>query len=375
MSFSLKEILELVGELNDKKGENTPRDRFRTHIKSNINEVGILRDYIEECLRYTDNKYNRALQDLVNHIGTFLGFEVEYGRYSGVKNEIGHDGLWKSPDGFNIVIEVKKTEDFTINTSIVLNYINDLISLGKISNIKNSIGLYVIGKPNPDIKQLENNIIAENRISELRITSIDSLLSLAEIMNDYDVEHNDILSILKPSRPSIDNVVEIMTKLFTEPTEDEKIERVESEDIESNEIVYWITSVKSHDEETAEECIKKLVYEENIYAFGDRTPGRKDIKPGDWICFYATQNGIVAHAEITSEARNEPHESVLFPERYPWVFNVDNVKIYIDNPVIIDAELRNKLEAFKGRDPNKSWAWFVQSTRKIEKYDFELLTR
>lgn len=44
----------------------------------------LLRDYVEECLRESGDQYNRALQDLANHLGRFLGFEVAFGRYHGV---------------------------------------------------------------------------------------------------------------------------------------------------------------------------------------------------------------------------------------------------------------------------------------------------
>ncbi len=62
------------------------------------------------------------------------------------------------------------------------------------------------------------------------------------------------------------------------------------------------------------------------------------------------------------------------PELYPWTFHLDEVNLYLNDPIIIDAPLRNRLDSFKGRDPNKSWAWFVQATRKITRHDFELLT-
>ena len=52
------------------------------------------------------NNDNRALQDLVN----YLAFKVEYGRDRGIQDQIGFDGFWQSPYGFNIVVEVKTTE-------------------------------------------------------------------------------------------------------------------------------------------------------------------------------------------------------------------------------------------------------------------------
>ena len=121
MSVSLAQILDLVGKLDDEQGEQTPRERFRKFLKENITKAGQIRDYVQECLGNTGDQYNRALQDLVNRVGEILEFEVTPGRYRGVQGEIGFDGLWKSPKTeFSIVVEVKKTEAYAIDTSVLL---------------------------------------------------------------------------------------------------------------------------------------------------------------------------------------------------------------------------------------------------------------
>ena len=381
MKAKLGEILDLVGNLDDSKGENTPRERFREYIKKNITEVGKLRDYIQECLRLSETQYNRAFQDLVNQLGMLLGFEVVFGRYSGVKGEIGFDGHWKSPDDFHIVVEVKSSETYPIKTDVLLGYINQLISENKIPSDREVLGLYVIGKPDPEVKQLKNAIIAEGRTQNLRIISIDSLLSLAELMSVYDVNHGDILSIIKPSAPYIDSTVDIMTKLSSQNILiDEEVEKEDDEldeDVEKDEseINYWITPVKDDEYATAQETIINILDKRKIYAFGERTPGRKKIKSGDMICFYETGNGIIAHAEVRSKPIYEPNEAVKNPDLYPYTFKVANVQLYLNQPVIIDESLRRELDAFKDKDPSKIWAWFVQSTRQITKSDFEKLTK
>ena len=48
---TLKGIFELIGSLDDKPGEDTPRERFRRYIRNNIIEIGQIRDYVEESLR------------------------------------------------------------------------------------------------------------------------------------------------------------------------------------------------------------------------------------------------------------------------------------------------------------------------------------
>lgn len=67
ISITLNQILALVGKLDDSPGEDTPRERFRRFLKENVNEVGQVRDYIEERLRTSGDQYNRAFQDLANY--------------------------------------------------------------------------------------------------------------------------------------------------------------------------------------------------------------------------------------------------------------------------------------------------------------------
>lgn len=378
MSLKLDQILALVGKLDDTPGEQTPRERFRRFLQENVLEIGRLRDYVEECLRNSGEQYCRALQDLVNHVGRFLQFEVTFGRYHGIQGEIGFDGLWASPKGFHLVVEVKTTEVYAIKTSVLIDYANRLISEKKIPDLDHAIGLYVVGRPDPEVRQLENAIIAEKRTDQLRIVSVESLLTLAEMMTEYDVAHEDILAVLKPSGPTIDPVIDLMGRLVSEEKEEEAQSKKEIPAKESEAEVsasYWLTPVKSDETGTAEEFIESLVGQAHIYAFGDRTPGRRHLKSGDWICFYASGKGVVAHAQISSVAQKKPDSRVHHPEKYPWTFSLKSPSIYVEQPIVIDATTRAQLDYFKGRDQSKPWAWFVQATRKITKHDFEILTR
>jgi hypothetical protein len=374
VAISLQQILNLVGRLDDSLGTETPKERFRTFLKDNVQEVGQTRDYIEECLRLVGDQYSRALQDLVNHLGSLLGFEVSFGRYHGVKGEIGFDGHWISPSGSHIVIEVKTTEAYAIKTASLIGYVDELISERKIPAWDKALGLYVVGKPDPDISQLENAIVAEKRMHQLRIISVESLLNLAEMMNEYEVDHEDILAILLPSGPKVDPVVELMARVVAQPSPGEQ--PTEEEQLpEAGVINYWLTPVRSEPGATAEQVILTLVKKEQIYAYGERTPGRKQIKPGDWLCFHASGKGVIAHAKVMSMPEKRSHPKVVHPDKYPWTFRVGEATLYLDNPVIINAEVRARLQAFQNRDLDKSWGWFVQATRKITANDFNILIR
>jgi hypothetical protein len=394
MNMTLHQILALVGDLDDSPGIETPRERFRRFLKDNAKDVGQLRDYIQECLTTSGPQYNRALQDLVNYIGSFLEFEVAFGRYAGVQGQNGFDGHWKSPKDFHIVTETKTTDAYAIKTLTLTGYIDALISEKKIPSWDNALGLYVVGRPDADLKQLENAIIAEKRTHQLRVISVESLLSLAEMMTEYDVTHQDILDVLRPSGPRIDPVVDLMARMVAqsqdetlavsktppdEAPQQSKTQPIQAtkpnDNIKTDKDAFWLSPVRSEDDETAEECIEQLVGKEHYYAFGERTPGRRNMKEGDHIAFYANTKGVVAHATLSSAPQRKPRPDGSTSEEYPWVCSLKDTHLYLDTPVAIDAKLRLQLDAFQGRNPEKGWAWFVQSTRKVSIHDFDLLTR
>ncbi|MEW6047565.1 MAG: EVE domain-containing protein [Bacillota bacterium] len=379
--ITLGRVLSLVGKLDDSPGEGTPRERFRDFLRETITDLGQLRDYVEECLRTPGDQYSRALQDLVNRLGELMGFQVTYGRYQGAKGEIGFDGHWRSPTGFHIVVEVKTTEVYAIKTATLVGYVDELISERLIPNWESALGLYVVGRPDPELHSLENSILSERRSHQLRIISVTALLLLAEMMRDYDVGHEELLTIVRPSRPTVDPLVDLMSRLVLqrEAVETPAAMGVTTEPERPRESgegpAYWFSPVKGDQEQTADQVIETLVGRERIYAYGDRTPGRKSIKPGDWICFYATGKGVIAHAEVASLPENKPHPRVRHPEKYPWVFSLRNPTLYLDRPVVLDAATRARMDAFKQRDPGKSWSWFAQATRRISEHDFRVLTR
>ena len=384
----LTQILGLVGKIDDAPGDDTPRERFRSFIQQNLTDVGQIRDYIEECLREKGDQYNRALQDLVNLLGTFLGFKVAYGRYQGVQGEIGFDGHWISPSGFHIVVEVKTTEAYAIKSATLVGYVDRLISAKEIANWDNTMGLYVVGRPDANMSQLENAIVAEKRTQQLRTILIESLLSLAELGREYEVGHEYLLAVLRPSGPAIDDIVELLCHIVTgaraeseSDGEGPHLQREETSPYQAQggpapvATNCWLTPVKAHKDETAEECVQILVGQEAVYAFGDKTPGRKRLQVGDHICFYASGNGVVAHATVASLPERGKDPKVRDSDRYPWLFKLSNARLYVEDPVVVDSDLRSRLDAFKGRDPSTHWAWFVQGTKKVTKDDFERLTR
>lgn len=133
-----------------------------------------------------------------------------------------------------------------------------------------------------------------------------------------------------------------------------------------------LTPVASNGQLTGEQVIRHLVHE-GWYVFGDRTPGRRDLQPGDRLCFYLKGVGVVGEVEVASEARRNRLSFVHDTKRFPWAFMVRNVRLFFDEPVALDEPLRMSLDAFKGRNASP-WNWLVLTTRRLSERDFNLLT-
>lgn len=207
--ITLEQILGLVGNLDDTPGASTPRERFQTFLRDSVCTVGQVRDYIETCLRTSGPQYNRALQDLVNHTGSLIGFEVEFGRYQGVQGQSGHDGLWRRGD-FAIVVEVKTTDTYAIKTATLTGYIDHLISDKKIRDREYALGLYVFGRADAGLEHLENMILGQRLTQQLRVATVDSILSLAELVQDGHISQDEAITLLRPTRARIDDSVNLL---------------------------------------------------------------------------------------------------------------------------------------------------------------------
>ena len=208
--IDLSKLVDLVGTLDDSPDPNSAAVRFRRYLQQSVQSVSDVRAYTNAALSTKGDQYNKALQDIINHIGRLLGFEVTFGRYRGVVGVSGYDGLWQSPSGKTVVVETKTTDAYTVRTATLLGYIHDLVSEGQLPNSEAALGLYVYGRFDSKASQLENAIIAERQQEHLRVASIETLLHLLELKQGYEVTHQTVFQLLLPSPVRVDTVVNLI---------------------------------------------------------------------------------------------------------------------------------------------------------------------
>jgi hypothetical protein len=103
---------------------------------------------------------------------------------------------------------------------------------------------------------------------------------------------------------------------------------------------------------------------------------RQRLQRGDSCCFYVAARGIVATATIEGPADLE-----VSPEEWPGpndysdgVFKVPLSGVqWLSEPRKVDESVRGRLEVFRDRDPDGPWSWFIRTSRRVSKADFEVL--
>ena len=218
--FENKQVQQIIGFAGDGvlRNQSLASCEFREFLAAIPSEL--LGEFGRSCLDKPFTNSGFALQDIVNEVGRRLGFSVESGLYQGNRSDIGFDGLWQLPSNHHVVVEVKTTDTYRIDTATTAEYRRRLIEDDRIDEEASSI-LFVVGRE--DTGDLEAQIRGSRHAWDVRLISFDSLLRLLLLKEGADdpriVER--ICEILIPKEfTRLDHIVDIVF-LTAEDSKDE----------------------------------------------------------------------------------------------------------------------------------------------------------
>ena len=253
LKMNLEAIIRIAGDGQLKDGSETSVEfrQFLTEVESEK-----LAEFATYCIENSFTSSGQVLQDVINEIGRRLGFKAENGRYQGVKNDIGFDGIWSSSNE-SLVVEVKTTDAYTIKLDVIARYRDRLVEENRVP--KDTPILLVIGRN--DTESLEAQVRGSRHAWSMRIIGIDALIKLMEVnLSTLSNEVTEkIHTILRPFEYTrIDKIVDVV---FTAAEDKEnEIEELEVIDVEeANESTS--TQVRTPKEilvQKKNECIKKV---------------------------------------------------------------------------------------------------------------------
>lgn len=171
--------------------------------------------YIDHCLEFSFPKNGMVLQDLVNELGRRLDYEVGNGRYQGVSNAIGFDGLWASPEAHSLVIEVKTTDVYRLSLDTLAGYRGKLADANQLQTTSSI--LIVVGRQ--DTGELEAQIRGSRHAWDVRVVSAEALIKLVTIKENSEAPETGlkIRSVLTPVEYTrLDRLVDVMFTAVTD---------------------------------------------------------------------------------------------------------------------------------------------------------------
>lgn len=174
------QLIAMAGEGRLRDGSRTSKE-FREFLRRVPSQL--LTRYSDECLQRSFRDSGLALQDIVNEVGQRLGFGVGPGPYRGSRGTIGFDGLWTSPDGRSIIVEVKTTDAYRIKLETLAGYRRSLRDEGTVPMEESSI-LIVVGRE--DTGELEAQIRGSRHAWDVRLISVEYLLRLLTVREDVE---------------------------------------------------------------------------------------------------------------------------------------------------------------------------------------------
>ena len=205
LKMTLEAIVRIAGDGQLRDGSETSIEfrQFLTEVESEK-----LAEYATHCIENGFNGSGQVLQDVINEIGRRLGFVAENGRYQGVRNDIGYDGIW-SCNSESLVIEVKTTDAYTIKLDVIARYRDRLVDAQRVP--KDTPILLVIGRN--DTESLEAQVRGSKHAWSMRIIGIDALIKLMEVnLSTLSNEVTEkIHTILRPFEYTrIDKIVDVV---------------------------------------------------------------------------------------------------------------------------------------------------------------------
>ena len=220
-SKNIHQIVSYAGDRHLKDGNYTSRE-----LRDFLSVVGSneLTGYVRQCMEDKSNPETPfVFQDIVNEAGRRLGFEVEPGLYQGVHGrENNYDGLWKSGDGFSLLVEVKTSTTYTIPLEKIVGYVDKLTNEKKVISEKTSV-LIVVGRGST--AALEQQIRGSRYAWDVRVISADSLLSLVDIKESLDTPDTEekILAVLRPHEYTrVDDIIDLVFSVSEDIKNDEE---------------------------------------------------------------------------------------------------------------------------------------------------------
>jgi hypothetical protein len=184
----------------------SPRLFFRRHLQQRTATAGDLAWYLDESTpKFSGSAEVRlAVEEIVDRLGTFLGFVVARGDPDAA-------ALWTSPLGPRLLVWVDSGVRVVATMTSALHRRTQLLAALDVARDDELTCLFVLVGACDE--RLMNEAVTLRRASrQLRLISVPSLMSLTDAVDGGRLSHREALGLLRPSSALADGIVEVAAR-------------------------------------------------------------------------------------------------------------------------------------------------------------------
>lgn len=328
MSIPLAELLPLVGHLDDAPGFDTPRERFRRFLLERAAHLPTIHALIEECQRSVGEQHHRVLQDLIAVVGRVLQFAITFGSYEPSADAFNTHGHWRSAGLLDVVLQIE-----TDHTVATLEPLARAVAASRApaGSEESTIGLCVVARQSAARGRLDR-LMSQGQFPEIRVVSVKSLLSLAAHVSANRVSHAEVVELLRTSA-ALDFMIDLMTRPGAAGSSGESREegrrRSAADEVRP---AFWVAVISGDAMVSPERWLASVIADRHVLAVSDGDEMRGHGSPGDWVCFFLANKGIVGHAQLASVVERAA-SVVRHGEQFGQVYRLAHLTLY-ERPVV-----------------------------------------
>jgi hypothetical protein len=183
-----------------------PRIRFRRHLRSGVVDLIQMREHLARAVPQltTDPEARVAVEELVSHAGSLLGFST-------ARDPTEEVDVWTSATGVTLMVGVAHAVHMP-SALVALTQARErgLVSSGDAAR-RVSVLCVVCGSQ-VDWRRLEDAVALRRTLHDLRLVSVDALLTLVGLRGDRVLAHTDAVALLRPADSRADAMIDIVAR-------------------------------------------------------------------------------------------------------------------------------------------------------------------
>jgi hypothetical protein len=341
MNLTVSELLTVVGRLDDSPGVDTPRDRFRRFLTERMTDVQAAHAVIQECRQSIGEQHQRALQDAIVLIGKLLGFATTFGPYQHHPAAAPIAGQW----------EWRRRLHVTVAPCTGHMGMPELDALAKFVRGERPprpgdvprVGLCVLTPTCATRIRIEETFRARTH-ADLRLTSVDGLLHMADMVASGVLTHDAMSQVLNPDT-HIDSLLKLLDR--PAPVVLSNPEPVNPDPAPEHAVPpdgrCWLAVVRLPADTPPDQFVGSVIARRRLLGVTPASDVERPIDTGDWVGVCIAGEGCVADARVEDLVTNGSG-TVRDSERFAQVLRLTDVHVY-PKPISPGHHVIHALEA------------------------------